>query len=692
MLKEKSHPVYRAEDFEDEKSYEEWKAARMSELGKRMEKMKSRRPFEGMIKVSMSRAREVALGKGAVKVYYVVKVGGEKRDSKRVSYKGEGELEFEKDEFSFSVNERDSRIKIDVWYRRYLSSVLVGSVKTNVNELMWEDQPVERWWELESSTGGKEVAKVYGVIETSYKIGSVLGGRKEEVNGPKWYVCLMYIVLKYECREGELERGNSENVISSFGGTGTSTSGSSFEGPGEGPSQLGEWGKWVLDEFADRYFVDPTYKKLVYIELLVEWFNPRSVRYLETLHDSLVDLVAWREAEAATWGPAGELYERVVGESLEGKLRETLCRYFEWFPRNEPEGALSLIVVLYSVVMRLDVGEMMRRLSEGIKEEMEMKYKRVVEERLVEESVIEACQFVSYAIEQDERYFEGVFPMELGLLQLSVETYYELLCRDVRSLLKNSLATVEDMMTLYESLDALNKKLSRLGGVQVEVMQLNRVFQPGVERWVRRIDRQLPEWFKSTYMKEETWVAVSANDPKCALLHARSAHVLFEVFGQIYKRYRMFDTRLARDMQKLESVFTNAVETYMVAIVEGACETFEVMCVGEWGINRFCSGGEVLPLIAEEKHNGEAGTNDPRILTKSCVWISTLEMMTKRLYEFQRWMKADEGKDDETRQYFESTFTELVGIEQQICELVVRRINSNPRLESIIEGLIGTPD
>lgn len=83
-----------------------------------------------------------------------------------------------------------------------------------------------------------------------------------------------------------------------------------------------------------------------------------------------------------------------------------------------------------------------------------------------------------------------------------------------------------------------------------------------------------------------------------------------------------------------------------------------------------------------------------QIPIESCVWISTLETMSQKLYDFCKQISSDAEKgSEEVRGWFSDTFAQMQQLENQISQLIIKLVNTNPSLELALDTLLSySPD
>jgi hypothetical protein len=245
-----------------------------------------------------------------------------------------------------------------------------------------------------------------------------------------------------------------------------------------------------------------------------------------------------------------------------------------------------------------------------------------------------------------------------------------------------------------------------------------------------------------------------ANGSSC-ILHSVSVQILFEAFNRTYNQYRQFDMRTPKDLKALVKIFVATIQAYIQVMATKAVETFAVQGAPK-GVSmgggrnspsmrhspssrfRANSAGDVYAMASASGTNpssvppslsstgsssvrygsssgsiwtmfGIIPTNQSKqgkllggdharglfhIPIESCVWISTIETLTQKLYEFCKQLVADGEKGaDDARGWFGDTFSQLQTLQAQISQLIIKLINTNPSLELALDTLLSySPD
>lgn len=563
---------------------------------------------------------------------------------------------------------------------------------------------------------------------------------------------------------------SKRNLVHTRVGTAGSM-GSVEEEPVEEPVRYIAEMKWLLDCFVERFTVDICLPPLLMIELLDASFSARSSVHMEHLHAALVEFESAKALAPLRWMRVVQLHEHVICESLKQNLNDAITNYFWRFPRNEPRGALSQAIVLYSMITRSEIPQLCLILHDKIEATMIKMYKTIVGEKTPTEATMwDAIRVVSQAVDIDVRYFNEVFPENLMLASLSMRTYYgELLSKNLKAWLRTSPPITDLTMTMYSHLNRLHSQLNRLqSGIAtnnfssgpLELLPLASLFQPFVGKWIEHVGENLPQWAKYDLLRRETWrSASSANGSHSSgsILHSASAQALFEAFNRVYTQYRQFDMRTAKDMKALVKIFVAALEGYMQVMAGKVVEIFAIQGApkgskgGRYspalGRNsplsargRTGSSGDVYALASQHssyqgappdsaRYGGGHGASSsssfwssfailPSVLSgssassklssststlsrtssdrglfhipaESCVWISTLQTISHKLYEFCKQISNDSEKgSEEVRGWFGDTFSQLQQLENQICQLIIKLINTNPSIELALDTLL----
>lgn len=559
---------------------------------------------------------------------------------------------------------------------------------------------------------------------------------------------------------------SKRNLMHTRGGTAGSM-GSVEEEAGEDPVRYSAEMKWLLDCFVERFTVDICLPPLLLIELLDASFSARSIVQMEHLHAALVEFESAKALAPLRWNRVVHLHEHVICENLKHNLNDAITNYFWRFPRNEPRGALSQAIVLYSMITRSEVPQLCLILHDKIESNMIKMYKTIVGEKTPTEAMMwDAIRVVSQAVDTDVRYFNDVFPEHLMLAQLSMRTYYgELLSKNLKAWLRTSPPITDLTMTLYAHLNRLHSQLNRLqanfaaasGNGPLDLLSLGTLFQPFVGKWIDHVGENLPHWAKYDLLRRETWRSASAtagSHSSGSLLHSASAQALFDAFNRVYTQYRQFDMRTAKDLKALVKIFVATLEGYMQVMAGKVVEVFAIQgppkgskggryspAIGRnspiSARGRTGSSGDIFALAGQQasygappdsaRYGGGHGASSsssfwssfailPSMLTssstklssstsvlsrtssdrglfhipaESCVWISTLETISHKLYDFCKQISSDSEKgSEEVRSWFGDTFSQLQQLENQICQLVIKLINTNPSIELALDTLL----
>jgi hypothetical protein len=241
--------------------------------------------------------------------------------------------------------------------------------------------------------------------------------------------------------------------------------------------------------------------------------------------------------------------------------------YFVRFPFNDPPGAIALAAILYSVFTTKDCDQLAQVTTECIQTGMTRLFKLIVNvEQPTEPELIEACKFVSHALDIDREQFKDVFP-GVDLSAVGIKTYYsELLRKAVHTWLRTNPPMSSDTLILYNNLKRLTTKVQAMlradGGDPDNLMNVQQLFQPFLQKWLDCFLRHVTVWIDSS-IKEEEWKAVSiasrglfstSENGVSGVYHSASAQELFYTIHQAYSQYREFDNRTEDDFRQLSEV------------------------------------------------------------------------------------------------------------------------------------------
>ena len=557
---------------------------------------------------------------------------------------------------------------------------------------------------------------------------------------------------------------SKRNLVHSRVGTAGSMGSVEEEVPTEDPVRYAPEMKWLLDCFVERFSVDICLPPLLMIELLDASFSARSIVHMEQLHAALVEFESAKALSPLRWNRVIHLHEHVVCENLKQNLNEAITNYFWRFPKNEPRGALSQAIVLYSMITRMEIPQLCIILHDKIESSMIKMYKTIVGEKTpTEASMWDAVRVVSQAVDTDVRYFNDVFPENLMLASLSMRTYYaELLSKNLKAWLRTSPPITDLTMTLYMHLNRLHSQLNRLqanltatnsAAPPLELLSLPTLFQPFVGKWIEHVGENLPHWAKYDLLRRETWRSASSTNgshSSGSILHSPSAQALFDAFNRVYAQYRQFDMRTAKDLKALVKIFVIALEGYMQVMAGKVIEIFAIQGAprgSRSGGGRYSpalgrnspisargrtgSAGDIYALADQRSASnlnppdsaryapGASSSSSfwssfaivPHVLSggklspalsrassdrgllhipaESCVWISTLQTLSHKLYDFCKQISSDAEKgSEEVRGWFGDTFSQMQQLENQISQLIIKLINTNPSLELALDSLL----
>lgn len=439
--------------------------------------------------------------------------------------------------------------------------------------------------------------------------------------------------------------------------------------------------QWILDNFLDRFSVSQSFSNLVLIEVLVSSFT-LTCDHLTMIHFSLMELEAEKNNEFFLWKREAQLYEKYVQNELRNNLEEALSSYFLRFPDNKPEGALSIVIVLYSLLT--DSSRLCQLLTEKTEAAMIKMYKAVVGDRPTEETLIDACKFVSAVLDDDDEYFNNVFPPEVKHTIHAVNIYYsEMLSKNIKSLLRTSPPISENIMSLYTQLKKLNQKAFKINP-DIEIMPLSQMFQPFVSKWIERIGDQLPSWCNSV-LKEEKWKALSLDEFN-PVLHSISVQELFDIIYELYSTYKDFEMRAAKDLKNLQKIIEKTIDAYIKGILSLLTDSLNAPKTIS------PSGSFDKPPDDQSNSKTKHVPVNHKIASEYCTWIMNLEVITLRLYEFCTHIVSDGEKGaEESKHQFGELFSRLRQAQDQVTYHIIYKFNQNPLLETALESFIGNP-
>jgi len=122
---------------------------------------------------------------------------------------------------------------------------------------------------------------------------------------------------------------------------------------------------WLLDNFAKRWFVSPLFVGLANLDFLVKSFAPTNILHLEAIHNTLMEIAAIKKTEKILWDVELQLWAKTT-DALKAHIEDCISNYFLRYPRNEPKGALSVVILIFTFLTTNDSVKLSAMLKERV--------------------------------------------------------------------------------------------------------------------------------------------------------------------------------------------------------------------------------------------------------------------------------------------------------------------------------------
>lgn len=698
------HPFYKEDEFSTKGDYTSWKDNQIAKLSQKIKQIEKIQPFSGNVKIQVLKTRNLDRlippeqnVKLIPNLYITIKVDNEiKRTS---AYTGSWNCDIG-ESFKFELSNYNRPIIIEVYNKKLLRSMFLGRVIVNLKEIMWEKMPYEKWYTLstdEASSNNDENIKLK--INVRFRLGpskkfdlksvnsenksifssilksftpddqiKIIGKERkpiEELKNIDYYYFYKFLISIILLASKELDKNNKTN---------------------HDPTLPSKELLWILDNYRMRYNISLTYHYLIILDLLISSFNT-SCTHLTLIHYFLMELSAQRNNEKILLKRESQLYDTCIS-NLKTEIEEALSNYFLRFPKNEPKGSLSTVIALYYFILGHDSSKLYHHLNEKTEMAMIKMYKCVVGDRPTEESLIEACKFVSDVMVTDRKYFNDAFPSEINHAHHSVKIYYsEMLTKNIHSLLRTSPPISDGIMTLYHQLKKLNNKVKELCP-NIPLLSISEKFQPFVSKWLEKIGDQMKSWCK-TSLETEDWKPVSL-DASDTALYSSSVQTLFEIINDVYILYKEFEMRDSKDFEKLLNIIENTLSNYVKEMTKILNDN-----------------GKYLTSNAPKDMDHNVSTNesfnsypDQNILTFGKLTqhmftrIMNLEVITRQLYNFcMRTVEDGEKGSKGAVDHFSELFNTIKNEQTKFFYYLSYKFNETPSIKIIFQNLFeNSPD
>lgn len=727
-----NHPCYTQDDFITTNDFNVWKTAKMQTLERKIRVMEMVKPISGQLKITVESCESLGdntLVEEKMNIFCAVKVNSNVQNS---TVKSGSRHPVIGETFEFDINSFETKIKIEVYNKKFIGSSFLGCVVLTLKDIMWEKMPYSKSVYLEPLPNSNNTV-VTGSVKLQFNLSFRIGPSSLEVRSPElkkenalshlfrstkqednvsnrqriehvevkdyyqYFRYLIFIILleSYEAESRRLA------LLAQQEETPTPTKPVGLFSTHKKPKPLARKDcdpvtpckelQWLITNFKLRYNISDTFEYLVMLEALVNSFK-LTCDHLTMIHYTLLELAASMMSDRFLWKREASIYDKLVACDLKTELEDVLSNYFLKFPDCEPEGALSIVIALYSLLC--DHSKLGQLIHEKTESAMIKMYKAVVGDRPSESSLIDASKFVTEILELEDKYFNNVFPPENNHTNHCINIYYsEMLSKNIRSLLRASPPISENIMTLYQQLKKLNQKVLKLNP-QVEVLPLSQIFQPFVSKWIEKIGDQLPSWCNKV-LKRETWKALSLDENNPAL-HSLSVQELFDIINEIYNTYRDFEMRSSKDLKNLQKIIENTITTYINGVVDQlSAEMGSIHSVSNIGDSDrstiiFNKNSDSPSLT--KKNPSEPESTLGKISPKYMTWMMNFEAIAKKLYDFCTQMETDGEKGAESsKESFSDIFSFINQAEQQVIYHVICKFNQNPELEAAFESFLDNP-
>lgn len=722
------HPNYKPDDFITSNDYNFWKTAKMLSIERKIKVMENVKHLSGHLNICIIDCEN--LGDGSIQddkmnVYFILKVQNQELES---TIKSGSKNPAVDERFDFEINSFETKIKIEVWNKKFIGSTFLGCISLSLTDIMWEKMPYVKSYYLEPMPNSSSTI-ISGSIKLAYNLKFRIGpspfesrstenkkenafsqlfrnSKQDSLSAPRprienikveechdyfRYLILIILLDAYETEVKRLENIPQEDYTNQSKPSGFSMLTHKKAKPiikyTYDPVTPSRELQWIILNFKLRFNISDTFEHLVALEALIYSFRI-SCDHLTMIHFTLLELAASKLTDRLLWKRESQKYDQLVIMELKSELDDVLSNYFVRVPENKPEGALSIVIALYCLMC--DPARLTQVIYEKAESSMIRMYKTVVGERPSESSLIDASKFVFEIIELEDRYYNNVFPAENNHTMHCLNIYYsEMLSKNVKSLLRTSPPISENIMTLYQQLKKLNQKILKFNP-QIEVLPLSQIFQPFVSKWIEKVGDQLPSWCERV-LKKESWKALSLDENNPAL-HSQSIQELFDIIYEIYSTYRDFEMRTSKDLKNLQKIIDTTIRTYVHGIMSSAnAEMGSIYSTSALTVSDK-SNALIYDNPVVSKNNREDVSTVGKILPIHMTWIMNLEAITKKLYAFCTQLEVDGEKGaDNSKEAFSDVFSIINDAEQQLIYHILCKFNQNRELEASFEVFLGNP-
>lgn len=420
--------------------------------------------------------------------------------------------------------------------------------------------------------------------------------------------------------------------------------------------------KSILKILGRSWRVSDSYMTISYLDLIFE-------KYCESGKAPLIAVLSAYERlkEDIRSNPNQfEGHERQSAEDVLNKMythfKDQLCKYKEFFPKNQPKGALETTVLIMRMIYKNKIfidnhselppsfrDELKNLLTEaGIKRynklrELTAPFDEQDTEAVVN-GIIGLAEQVCNEIDEDANYFQAPFQRELDIVRLTAETYlkyFVLTLETTSDLLEqedavlNAGKAIFDLYRLVRMIDDkyVNlvpglKRMSSNSGFSVE-----RWFAPFVVSWLEHLSRRTLEWVNNA-VYNDNWQPL--DESTSSERHHSSS--IKDVFTAIYQELEFLTdlhwshhVQNAGFLQLFSKSLSSAMDQYCIAV-----------SLGELQSKKDSKQEQTLGGINWSSYlsTGRKGAAPVDISSVSCIKLCNIEYAMAKLDGLYRHMNA----------------------------------------------------
>ncbi|ORX85927.1 hypothetical protein BCR32DRAFT_290389 [Anaeromyces robustus] len=441
---------------------------------------------------------------------------------------------------------------------------------------------------------------------------------------------------------------------------------------------LSDEAKILLKIFGKKWIVGDAFQVISYLEqvFIMHQSNKVPIHVVVATFDVLRDSM-----KTEGWLPAYERPHLIdLLDQMESFHSKQVCHYREYFPKDQPEGALQNALLLWRMIFKNRIFKQQHPdLPESFREEIGKKILEHVENRYTKllglsspfvettedilNGLAKLADLIVEDIEDDLKYYHVIFSQEVNIVRVSAETYLKNFIQELENnseriaspeAVEASKATFE----LYNRVKLMDKQYAKLVP-GLKRLSIGSGFN--VEKWFKEF---VTSWLKAQQDKTIEWVKNAIDSDKLERIsedipHSSSVVDLFSIMFEELELIRGLEwsdvDQYTEFVTTFSKIVTKAIEQYCDSLQSGEIKKDE-------------GGNKMNPLLAAAFGIESENHQPTDIANESCVKLCNIEEALLKLDEMykliqeQNIKKVKETKSTNVRAA-DGTITGTFGLE-----------------------------